>query len=423
MEPAIDLERFAALNAELDAGTPRDELCAREGIAVEAWVAAQETWLARLADDTARKRFVLTNQYNSVFVARRRAITHGGPPKRSRAVQKPVTPPSVIASPAVVPAPLPLAPPPIASPSIAAAPEAPLPIAPSYDAPSFAKAVDPVPPLVAPAFLGVDPDPVPPIVPAAPEIVGKKSRPATVAMPAITDVSAALPFKPGPPAPPPPAPPPPEPREPRVDLGGTTVGAMSPFAASSMALPFQQQGAPKAKPAEAAPAASPEKPEAAPRPPVDLGGTVAAVMSPFASPSTLPFQGGGSAPARPAGPQASGGLPFQATPAKPAEASGSPAAKPSGSASGKAAPSIPPIAGASGQGPRLTLEQFASLSAEIAVAPQSAAQIRARYGFDEAGHRAESEAHNARFNSDKALYNRYLELFQSYRAYVSRSRR
>jgi hypothetical protein len=130
---------------------------------------------------------------------------------------------------------------------------------------------------------------------------------------------------------------------------------------------------------------------------------VVGALSPFAAgASPLPFQG--SAPAPHPGKQTSGvGLPFQHGPA-----AGAPAARPSPT---------------TGHAPRLTLEQFASLTAEIAVTPHNAAQIRARYGFDEAGHAAEAEAHNRRFTADKALYTRYLELFQRFRDYVARAQR
>ena len=51
MEPAVELERFASLSAEIEAGAARDEVCAREGILVEVLTGAQKTWLARMAED------------------------------------------------------------------------------------------------------------------------------------------------------------------------------------------------------------------------------------------------------------------------------------------------------------------------------------------------------------------------------------
>lgn len=445
MEPPIELERYAALCAELDAGTPRDELCAREGISAAEWTALQEAWLAALADEISRKRFVLTNRYNNAFVARRRALTHGGrvvkrarpataiaaPPREEVA---PVAPAVVHAPSYAIAAPVVSAPPldPIAPPVVARAPE-----------PTYAE-----PALVRPAH--AEPaDPAPPAIVAPPAKFA--ARAATVAIPAMTEPvgaalpftsddagsitvtgtsplaaqRAALPFQPGPPpAPPPPHRSDPPPRlvdqpavGPRAGVDGdppraakgplvgdsTVAGVMSPFAAGA-ALPFQgSRGAP------AAPAPAPRPPAATPPEPATLDGasTIFGAISPFAAgASPLPFQASTTAPApRTAEPRPGSALPFQVKPAP----TGAP--KPAG-------PTPPPA-----PAPRLTLEQFASLSAEIAVNPRAAAQIRARYGFDEASHAVEAEQHNRRFTADKALYDRYLELFQSYRDYVARAQR
>src|SRR5689334_1162696 len=77
VEPGIELERFARLSAELDAGAARDGILEREGLSLDAWTAAQEAWLKKLADEASRKRFALTNRYNKAFVARRREIESG----------------------------------------------------------------------------------------------------------------------------------------------------------------------------------------------------------------------------------------------------------------------------------------------------------------------------------------------------------
>jgi hypothetical protein len=156
-----------------------------------------------------------------------------------------------------------------------------------------------------------------------------------------------------------------------------------------MALPFQPAPG-------AAKKSEPPRPAPAPEPDPFGAGTVVGAMLPFAAgASPLPFQGAAPAP-QPSRPASGAGLPFQP-------------------------PS--PTKGPGPAGPRLTLEQFASLTAEIAVTPHNAAQIRARYGFDEAGHAVEAEAHNRRFTADKALYGRYLELFQRFRDYVARAQR
>lgn len=394
--PPIDLERFATLSAELDAGAPRDELCAREGISVDQWVAAQEAWLARMADETARKRFTLTNRYNNAFVARRRAITHGAPAPPPRRAPKAVEAPALAD---------PIEP-----------PEAPAPALPSFaiakDPPVIAN-LDP-PRIEAPAIVA------PPFVPPSPAVVPEPRPPraATMAIPVYVEpADAPLPFKKdAPPAPPPPKDPP---RPPPQDLGGTTVGAMSPFAEVRSPLPFQASGSAKA---------SPSRPAV-----VDLESTTATGSSPLKDArAALPFQSGAAAspPPKPPPPPP----PPPKPPAPPAAPRSHPPADPPGEStvygvSPFAAGAAPLPFKSTGMGsspalqPRLTLEQFASLTAEIAVAPHGAAQIRARYGFDEASHAAEAEAHNRRFSADKPLFERYLALVQQYREYVARAKR
>lgn len=480
MEPAIDIERFAALSAEIDAGAQREELCAREGITVDAWTQTQEAWLSKMADETAQKRFALTNRYNVAFVERRRALTHGdrrGPSKRAR--------PTAAAAPSVPPAaaPAPIAPPPIQVPSyerempppMAAPPIA----APPMQTPSYGladPAIPPPPPIASPppmvAASATETAPIPP-VPVPPPVAGpppKAKKGATMAMPAFTDVAGApLPFKAAPLGPPPGPPPPqasepPPPRTPNDGSGtvtgtspyasskpatpfkgpspsrigdSTVAGAISPFAAGAP-LPFQPSGAPPAPapvtsgpksvmppapaavtppavvtpPAAVAPPAV-VKPAAGPAP----DATVFGAVSPFASGAApLPFQPSAAAEPRPAGQQPGGALPFQQ---KPSPTSAPKQAAPAGAA--RPSPSV--VATATATASRLTIEQFASLTAEIAVNPRGAAQIRARYGLDEASHAAEAEKYNRLFGADKALYDRYRELFQSYRDYVARAQR
>ncbi len=72
---------------------------------------------------------------------------------------------------------------------------------------------------------------------------------------------------------------------------------------------------------------------------------------------------------------------------------------------------------------RLTLEQYAMLSAEIAVSPGTSAAVRARYGLDETMHIAESGLWQRRFSADKELFTRYSSLFQNYREWFSKTAR
>ena len=455
MEPAIDIERFAALSAELDAGAQRDELCAREGISTDDWTQVQEAWLSKLADDTARKRYVLTNRYNAAFVERRRALTYGdrpAPGRRARPARP--APPKSAPPPAEQPAAV-APPPPIQVPSYAVRSELgvdmgsspgvapPIVAPPPVAQPSYARAEAPVaPPMVAPPPLVSDAAETAQMPPVAPAPAAKPRRGATIAMPAFTDpVGAPLPFKPAPPGAPP-APPPPRAsdRPPRpADDGSITASGPSPFAASRPATPFDKRApspglgetaADVISPFASGPAPLPfqrsgtsppvaQKPPApvAQKPPAKIeepapDATVYGAISPFASGAApLPFQPSTPAEPRPAGQQSSGALPFQNKPSTPAihELPSAGSVRPS------------PSMVATGQ--RLTLEQFASLTAEIAVSPRSAAQIRARYGLDEPSHAAEAEKYNRRFNVDKPLYDRYIELFQSYRDYVARANR
>jgi hypothetical protein len=113
-------------------------------------------------------------------------------------------------------------------------------------------------------------------------------------------------------------------------------------------------------------------------------------------PSPLPFREAAGASDRPTGTAAStSGLPF----------------RPAASATS-----------AAGE-PRFTLEQLASLAAEIAQNPTAIAQVRARYQLSEAAHLAEFAAWQRRFAADQALYARYTMLFRSYRDWLARPRR
>ena len=454
MEPAVELERFAALSAEIEAGAARDEVCAREGISVEAWTGAQEMWLARMAEETAAKRFELTNRYNAAFVARRLALQDGKRKpanKPFRAQKKPAAPPQKTPERAAIPP------------------------AKGEGLPTFMEAAAAAaPPIVAPPPARVE------------------------GLPSFMDAAAAAPPPPlaVPPqvvAPPPPLAAPPLEDHANDDAGSlTVVAAISPFAQKS-ALPFQGSGAAPAPPVNrssgaqrgglpfhaAGPAApAPPAPPAPPAlpPPVEQefgSGTVVGAISPFAQGEALPFRGGGGAPPAPSkapAPSAGlAGLPFRA--GSPAAASipqrppKKPAAEPSSGHDGgltrdaelrtasRSAPHTPgeaptapmapigapsssrssalpfkPAAKHSASSPppapaappalartRFSLEQFASLAAEIAAAPAKVAEVRARYGLDEASHRREAEAWNQRFSTDAELYRRYGALFKSYR--------
>jgi hypothetical protein len=367
MEPALDLLQFAALSAEIELGVPLAELCAREEISVEEWQHTQEVWFARIAEDAAGKRFELIERYNAALVARRRALqdqknSPGGTPAR--------------------PDPMPPAP----------APEAALQRPEAVSAEPAPRSSPPPPPLVA-SPPPQDPSP-PGLVPA------KKNFGVTTAEPFIAPLAGAsvLPFQPAP--------------------------------AATSQLP---SGVP------AAPASVPAK--------KDLGVTTAEpFIAPLARASALPFQPASAAtplPARPNTP--SGGLPFQRSSPE-LSAPSPPKPRSNIDLATTAAPStgpVPPIVPGSSSGlpfrppptaapsspaelaprTRLSLEQFASLAAEIAAAPSRIAEVRARYGLDEASHRREVEAYHQLFSAHQDLYRRFGALFQSYREWFAQTHR
>lgn len=67
-----------------------------------------------------------------------------------------------------------------------------------------------------------------------------------------------------------------------------------------------------------------------------------------------------------------------------------------------------------------SLQQFASLTAEIAVSPERIAEARQRYGVTEAQHKAESQRWTEEFATNTELRTRYFGLVQSYREYLQR---
>lgn len=403
--PILALERFAALSADIEAGSARDEVIAREGLSIEAWTRAQESWLGKMAEEAARKRFELTNRYNTAFVAQRRS--HDGGRRTSNKKRKGARGDVVNVAPA--------SPPLVSSPPLASAPAFVAPAAaPSFVAPAAAPSF--VAPVPAPSFVAPPPRVSAPPFVAAPAPVASSS-PSTVGVPAYVEPPAAAPQS--------------------QRLGETAAVRRSPFAGDA-ALPFVKSGLPfeaGEKPRSSAlPPATPfERPSVHPAPAakfdpnavMDLSGTVSAEMlSPVELNASLPFRGAGASarppPPAPPPPGASlQNLPFRAA----ASATNAPAAPAAPAAHVPSATHAQPAAPAASRAVRFTLEQFTSLSAEIAIAPSSVAQVRGRYGLDEASHRAEAEEWGRRFAADKELFARYSALFQSYRDWLARSAR
>ncbi len=70
--------------------------------------------------------------------------------------------------------------------------------------------------------------------------------------------------------------------------------------------------------------------------------------------------------------------------------------------------------------PKLSLEQFASLSAEIGVYPDQRAAIEKRYGLDHDSHDREKGAWALMFLDDEALTQRYTDKLSAFRAWLER---
>ncbi|WP_437515017.1 hypothetical protein [Sorangium sp. So ce1099] len=60
---SITLEELAAVAGALEAGVPRDEVLAGAGLSVDAWEAARERWLAKLAAQAARGQLRSSQRY------------------------------------------------------------------------------------------------------------------------------------------------------------------------------------------------------------------------------------------------------------------------------------------------------------------------------------------------------------------------
>ena len=60
---ALTLDDFAAICASLDAGLPRDDVLAEAGLSADAWEAAQQQWLARLAAEAQQGRLQRSRRY------------------------------------------------------------------------------------------------------------------------------------------------------------------------------------------------------------------------------------------------------------------------------------------------------------------------------------------------------------------------
>ena len=231
---------------------------------------------------------------------------------------------------------------------------------------------------------------------------------------------------------------PPAPALPPHSVPGHALPAHLPAAQAPQAL-SPQGHAPPARPSQPGfPAvAPPASPTALPpvSPPTITAGPSSTRLGPASSRHTLPpnivtaspvvpFKAAAEAPVTYSVATAAGFPP--PTPYVPPGAAAPPAAPsfPAAAAPPPAQPpglAVPAVLGASSS--RLSLEQYASLSAEVAISPGTSAAVRARYGLDENAYVAETGYWQRCFSANKELFTRYSALYQSYREWFSRSAR
>jgi len=448
MEPEIELELFAALCADVEAGKSLAEVLRAEGLLQSTWEHSRDLWMGRMSNESETERKTLEGRYLAAFHARKRtAPTSVGSATHPVGDDDPPTPRAPMGT--VI---MPLDPephagaraedrgretdPPSATPPMGVPAPNPIDRAPPSVTPPMGvmgpNAIDRGPPSATPPMGVIAPKPVdtpnaappsnpeltPPMGVAAPRLgdIAPPSRgrtpPMGIPAPSLAEIPPPRPLR---------MPEPTPPMRPRSDfIPDGMVRATSEAVAdrktdppaavpSRPALPFPAQTQP------AGPAQS------VPLPPAS---------APFRSPS------GGGYPAVPTGqpmqyPQATqsastpayGGYPAMLSLAAQAIAAHGSGAASSPGYGAPPKPVGPPVAlagfSATTSGPRLTLEAYAAFAAEIAVKPLAVAEIRERYSLTDTAHAAEDDAWQRRFSSDRETYVRYAKLFQHYRDWFS----
>ncbi len=94
-KPPLALERYATLNAEIEAGEMLATVLEREAIAKETWLSAQAFWLARMAEEATGKRFETTKRYQALFAAKRKVFEARFERARKKRDREPPKPPPV----------------------------------------------------------------------------------------------------------------------------------------------------------------------------------------------------------------------------------------------------------------------------------------------------------------------------------------
>lgn len=446
----IPIEHYARMRAEMDAGVLRDDVLARAGVSVEAWTTAQRAWLERMGSELERGRFELTQRYSQAFVERQRELARASAPRVAEPGHAPTE--NVPASPS--------------APAVA-------------DVVAIAPGPAPVAPLAAAGSAASSPwAQTPPLTASAPNAVPKQDLARTAGVDFAAVRAAALPFmhrasststaSPSPPsleaqvaerAPSQPDSQNAAPKaRPKFELGGTT--AVDAAALQAAALPFMRgaTGAVplKAEPAPLDPASAPGTPAppgapgipaqpVAPAPPIavskarpkfELGGT-SAVDAEALRVAALPFMRNASGaaaasagPAAPSSPAPSGAAAPVRAPqptSSTSSALGATSALPPNLA--ELARSVLPFAGESKPAPapspatrptELTLEQYASLCAELAAAPAESDAVFGRYGLHAPEVRAEVDrVWKERLRSNPSDYARWLDHYQRRQAQLA----
>ncbi|TKC99116.1 hypothetical protein [Polyangium fumosum] len=366
MEPEIELERFAALCAEVEAGTPLEEVLRVEALSAEAWGVSRNAWMERMSREPEATRNALEARYKAAFDARSRAIET----RKARAggSEDEPTPPRAQSVPLGLMDTVPMLP--------TADPEQLLARLRARRAAAAAAAAEGVtpPPVTASGAPAVKGPPPPPreSAPGAmlpPEEHAAPMRPRVATIPDPLPARQTLPAQPAPSRPTLPfqsaplPPPPPSPSSPGM---------------KAVVLP---PPVPPPKPLAAAPPPQPSQPGGYGYPPAP--GTPAAAASTGAPVSSTSYASQRPTP-----------VPMPPTVPQPMTLAGFPAVA---------------------SGPQLSLERYAAFAAEIAVNPVALAEIRTKYGLTDTAHTTETEAWQRRFAADRETYVRYATLYQHYR--------
>lgn len=78
MDPPLALERYAELSAEIDAGTPRDQVLAKAGITLDSWLLVQQAWLGRFGAEAVQRKFETSRRFQALYCEHRRNLAGRG---------------------------------------------------------------------------------------------------------------------------------------------------------------------------------------------------------------------------------------------------------------------------------------------------------------------------------------------------------